>query len=191
MPRYQHERFNRLAPLTMRRFVEFMHASSLTLRKVLNRYPAERVLVATAATILEGPDGEPVGYSFRRLRQLHGNVVITNQRAYVESSFWSPSTAVSAVLIAMFAYQLPYTEFWAWPLLGVTALLIALRKRPYSRDLPFGQVDRIQFGAVRGFAETADILTLSHQGQGVHLVLAQRLTPELKQIIINMAPHPT
>ncbi|HLT45652.1 MAG TPA: hypothetical protein VK002_00360, partial [Rubricoccaceae bacterium] len=65
----------------MRDAADSLNASSHAGRIVERRYPDEEIKFCTAATILDAPDEQPIGWSLRRLFQRRGNVVLTDRRA--------------------------------------------------------------------------------------------------------------
>ena len=164
----------------IRQLTDKLNASESTRRLVSTRFPEEIIELSTAVTILDAPDANPIGWSLRRFLQRRGNVVITNRRVFVESSFRSPFTVLWVVVLLFAAYKLLFGPSWIWVLLALTAGIFVFQRRPYSQDLPFAELKGIRFGSVQGMAGRGDIVTLNLGAKALHLVTSQFVPGEVK-----------
>ena len=164
-----------------RQLADKLNASGAMRRGVSVRFPQETIELATAVTILDAPDANPIGWSLRRFLQRRGNVVITDRRVVVESSFRSPLTIIWVVALLFAAYELASGFSWEWVFLALTAGILVFQRRPYSRNIPFSELKGVRFGNVRGASGRADIIALDLGGTALHLVTCQFVPDELKR----------
>lgn len=163
----------------MRDATDDLNASSHAGQIVARRFPGEAIKLCTAATILEAPDEQPIGWSIRRLLQRRGNVVLTDRRAFIQSSFRSPLTLFWAGVSAWAIYGLATGDRSRLPFLALAAGLL-FQRRPYTRDLPYSELRAVRFGSVRGVAGRFDILVFVARYGAIHLVTARAVTDELR-----------
>ena len=155
-------------------------------------FPEERILLASAATVLETRARAPVGWSLSRILQRRCNLVITDRRVFIKASFLSPITVIWIGLMAYALYD--FTQSHQLRDIAFVALLgiFLLQRRPYVRDVPFETIQRVEFGTARGLTATGDIITLIVGGRAIHLVTAQRLSDELRELLRGLrAPGAT
>jgi hypothetical protein len=164
-----------------RQFVDKLNASESTRRLVSARFPEEVIELSTAVTILEASDTNPIGWSFRRLLQRRGNVVITDKRVVVQSSFRSPMTVLWTIAFLFATYEVISDISWEWILLALTAAILVLQRRPCRRNLPFSDLKSIRFGSVRGASGHGDIIALNLGNRALHLVTSQFVPDDLKR----------
>ena len=164
-----------------RQLADKLNASGAMRRGVSTRFPQETIELATTVTILGAPDANPIGWSLRRFLQRRGNVVITDRRVVVESSFRSPLTIIWVVALLFAAYELASGFSWEWVFLALTAGILVFQRRPYSRNIPFSELKGVRFGNVRGVSGHADIVALNLGETALHLVMCQFVPEELKR----------
>lgn len=165
----------------IRRLTGLLNATSSIRRVVSTRFPEETIKLCTAATILDAPSEEPIGWSLRRFVQRRGNVVITDRRVFVQSSFRSPFTVLWTAVLALAVYRLVSDATWAWTIAALSAGILVFQRRPYCQDLPFAESKGIRFGSVRGVSGRGDILAVSKGDRALHLVTSEVVSDELKR----------
>jgi hypothetical protein len=166
-----------------RHLVDLINSSSRTRSIVAHRYPQEKVLFSTAATILETPRSAPIGWALRRVFQRHGNLVVTDRRVFIQSSFVSLIGILWFAAIAYFGFRLTRARQVTDMLAIVVASVFLIRRRPYSRDLPFDAIRHVQFGTVRGAAAECDIISIALSDGAIQLVGAQRVPGPIRELL--------
>lgn len=164
---------------------EQLSGSSGLARKVMRRHPEDEILLATAMTMMTTRTREPVGWSLRRFFQRRGNVVVTDQRIFVESSFFSFFTLFWLGFIVYGAY-LAYTE--RNPIIGIflaVAFILVWQRRPFSLEVPVGGVEEIRFGSVQGISARGDVLAIALPERTIQLVTAKKLSDEHRAQLLS------
>jgi len=164
----------------IRELTDKMNASDTTRRFISAQYPEETIELSTAVTILDAPDVNPIGWSLRRFLQRRGNVVFTDRRVFVQSSFRSPFTILWAFILLFAVYKLLFRASWEYVLIALISCLLVFQRRPYSRNLSFSELRGIRFGSVRGVCGRGDIVALNLGETVLHLVTSQFIPDELK-----------
>jgi hypothetical protein len=163
-----------------RELADRLNNSNSVSRSLAAEFPDETIALCTAATILEASDDQPIGWSWKRIFQRRGSVVITDRRIVVQSSWRSPATVL---LLCVFPYGV-YRAFSGQPTAAVVAVLAAillLQRRPFRRDIPNAELRSVRFGVVQGMTAAGDILVLGTDKGALHLGIAQRLTDDLRR----------
>ena len=158
-----------------------LNLASRTRSLVEHRYRDEKVRFATAVTILETPVATPTGWSLRRFLQRRGNVVITDARIFVQSSFLSLLTVIWLAVIGYGIYRYSRDGHIASVMLAVVGAIFIFQRRPYSRDVPFNQIQRVEFGSVQGIAARCDIMSIMLDRRAIQLVTAQRVPDSIRE----------
>ena len=172
----------------MRDAADNLNASGHAGQTVARRFPGEAIELCTAATILEAPDEQPIGWSLRRLLQRRGNVVLTDRRAFIQSSFRSPLTLLWAGVSAWAIYGLATGDPSRWPFLVLAGVLL-FQRRPYTRSILYSELRFIRFGSVQGVTGRGDIVVLGAPTGAIHIVTAQAVPAELRsQLEARVAP---
>jgi hypothetical protein len=166
----------------MRDAADNLNASGHAGQIVARRFPDETIKLCTAATILEAPDEQPIGWSLRRLLQRRGTVVLTDRRAFIQSSFRSPLTLLWAGVLAWAVYGLATSDRSRLPFLALAAGLL-FQRRPYTRNLLYSELRAVRLGSVVGVAGRFDILVLGARSGAIHLVTARAVPDELRRAI--------
>ena len=164
-----------------RRIADLLNSAGRTLGVVRRRFPEEPILLATAATILETSEDRPTGWSFKRFLQHRGNVVFTEKRVFLQSSFVSWYTLLYVVLIGYFVRDFARSGDTFGAFIVVIAILFLLQRRPYSRDIPYRDIASVKLGKVQGMLGRGDLITLGVAGRGLQIVTAKVLPDSLKQ----------
>ncbi|ESA37996.1 hypothetical protein N836_34390 [Leptolyngbya sp. Heron Island J] len=167
--------------MVVRVLADKFNASKLTRRVVSKRFPEETIELCTAATILEASEVNPIGWSFRRLLlQRNGNVVFTNRRVFLQSSFRSPATIIWASIIGLEVHRWLSGDSWTL-IVMLTASLFLFRRRPYAKNLLFSELEDVRFGSVYGLTGRGDIIVLNLGTRALHLVISRVLSEEVKR----------
>ena len=169
--------------------VEQLNGSSGTARKVKRRFPEDEVWLATAVTMLETPEREPVGWSPRRLLQRRGNAVFTDRRLFLESSFFSGFTLVWLGFMGYLGYLLIQDRSPALIGFIVVAGLLIWQRRPYSRAIDLAEVEKVALGSVQGLSARGDIFAIVLPETTIQLVTAKKLSPDLVQQLETLVPR--
>ncbi|PSN15693.1 hypothetical protein C7293_06085 [filamentous cyanobacterium CCT1] len=153
---------------------------------VKRQYPDETVLFSTIATILETRHKLPIGWSPRRFFQRRGNVVITDARIFIQSSFLSLITAIWIVVIGCGLYFYVQNANVFGIVMAVFAAIFIIQRRPYSRDLPFNSIRHVHFGAVRGLVGHFNIVSIVIGGRAIQLVTAQHVPNHIREQLTTL-----
>lgn len=174
-----------VSPSTMnlRDITDQLNLSSQTASAVRRRYPAESLLFSTAATILETNTVTPTGWTLLRVLQRRGNVAITSDRVYIQSSFASLFTLLWIVAIAFGVYKVLTGGELLHILLSIVGALFIFQRRPYLRNIPFTEIHSVQFGAVQGMATRCDILSIDVGTHAIQLVTSQTVPDNVRLIL--------
>jgi len=167
--------------MMLRTKADQLNLASRTRSVVEHRYPDEEVLFATAVTILETPLASPTGWSLPRFFQRRGNVVITNARIFVQSSFLSLLTVIWLAVIGYCVYGFSRNGHIVTAILAIVAAVFIFQRRPYSRDVPFSRIHRVEFGSVQGIAARCDVMSIVHDGRAIQLVAAQLVPDSIRE----------
>lgn len=170
----------------IRNTADQLNLASLTRSVVERQYPDETVQFSSAATILETRQESPTGWSLGRLFQRRGNVIITDARIFIQSSFLSLLTVIWALVIGYCVYRYIQTANTFDIFVAVFAMIFIIQRRPYSRDVPFSTIRRVHFGSVRGMAARCDIISIVIGDRAIQLVTAQLLPDELRQRLTEL-----
>lgn len=147
---------------------------------VKRQYPNEIVLFSTIATILKTRHESPIGWSLRRFFQRRGNVVITDARIFIQSSFLSLITVIWIFVIGYGLYLYVQNANIFGIVMAVFAAIFIIQRRPYSCDLPFNSIRRVHFGAVRGLVGRFNIMSIVIGGRAIQLVTAQYVPDHIR-----------
>lgn len=172
--------------MMFRTLTDQLNFASRTRSLVEHRYPGEAVLFSSAATILETPRESPTGWSLRRVFQRRGNIVITEARIFVQSSFLSLFTAMWLVAIGYSVHQYLQSGHDFHMVLTIVAATFIVQRRPYSRDLPFRSIDRIHFGSVRGMTGLCDIMSVVVRGRAIQLCVGQFVPGAIRERLASL-----
>lgn len=164
-----------------------LNAAPAARERVARSFPGESIEFVTAATLLDAQTIEPIGWSWRRFSQLRGTVVLTDRRAVMRSSTASPATVIWLGVLGWVVWRALDGEFTTLPF-GVLAFLMLLQRRPYRRDFPWAELTSLAFGSTRGIPARGDILVLGTPSGAVHVVTAQLIPPELKEVLVARVP---
>lgn len=168
----------------LRTTADQLNLSSRTRSVVERCYPDEQVLFTTAVTILETDQTSPIGWSLRRFAQRRGNVVITDKRLFVQSSFLSLFSIFWLGIIAYSIYEYSHTGHFFHIAIGIPAAIFIVQRRPYSRDLPFDAIRCVEFGTTRGIAARCDIMSIVLADRAIQLVTAQIVPSNLRDKLL-------
>lgn len=166
--------------------VNQMNLLSRTRSVVQQRYPDETILFSTAVTILETPNNSPTGWSLRRFLQRRGNMVVTDARVFVQSSFFSLLTIVWLAVIASTVYEFVQNGHSFNTVVAIVALIFIIQRRPYTRDLPFNAIRDVEFGSVRGMTARCDIMSIVLDGRAIQLVTAKNVPGDTRDRLLAL-----
>ena len=130
-----------------------MNASATA--SIMGNFDGETLLLATAATVLKTASRSTVGWSPERYRrwaatllptfQRRGNVVITDKRVYIRSSFASPLTLFWIVVLVFGVAHFAVYRDGTHLLLAAAASMFLYDRRPFDIDQPLS-IDAIPVG---------------------------------------------
>lgn len=174
----------------LRSLADSLNNLTAAVRWASARYPAETIRFASAATMLETPGASPTGWSWQRMFQRRGNVVITDRRILLRSSFLSLYSLFYLLLLAYALYRALTTGDYFYAILGLLIALILVQRLPYTRDIPFEQVEQITLGAVQGISGGASLMAVQQGGRTINIVPAQLLPEEVRAFLQSRQAAP-
>jgi hypothetical protein len=175
--------------MSVRDTADQLNLSSRAASAVRSRYPDESLLFSSAVTILETPTATPTGWSLRRLLQRRGNVVITSERIFIQSSLVSPLTLIWLVAIAFGAYKVINGGAIPHIVLPIVGAFFIFQRRPYLRDIQVTKIQGVQFGAVQGMAARCDILSIDFGSHAIQLVTSQTVPDTVRVTLQQLSPR--
>ncbi len=169
--------------MSLRDATDQLNLSSRTASAVRSRYPGEALLFSTAATILETNTATPTGWSLFRLLQRRGNVAITSDRVFIQSSFVSVLNLIWIGVITFGVYKTLSGAEFPHIVLSIVGAIFIFQRRPYLRDIPFTEIHSVQFGAVQGIAARCDILSIDVGTHAIQLVTSQAVPENVRLML--------
>ena len=174
---------------------EKMNASATA--SIMRNFDGETLLLATAAKVLKTASRSTVGWSPERYRrwaatlfptfQRQGNVVFTDKRVYVRSSFASPLDLFWIVALVFGVARFAVYRDGTHLLLGVAALLFLYDRRPFDIDQPLSSIDHAEFDRVRGLSGLSELLAITSGDTTIQLVTAQKIPDDVRQLLAESA----
>ncbi|MGF1569902.1 MAG: hypothetical protein ACFCVD_17845 [Nodosilinea sp.] len=163
-----------------------MNLTSRTRSVVERQYPGETVLFSTAATILETRHESPTGWSLKRFFQRRGNIVITDARIFIQSSFLSLMTVIWIVVIGCGLYLYVQNANIFAIVMAVFAAIFIIQRRPYSRNVPFNSIRHVHFGSVRGLLGRLNIMSIVINSRAIQLVPIQFVPDDIRERLTTL-----
>lgn len=164
-----------------RQLTDRLSNSNATSHLVSKKFPGEKIQLTTAASVLETPDINPIGWSFRRLLQRRCNVVLTDRRVFIESNIRSPFTLIWGVIFLINAHDLVSVRSFISIFWTVLAAGILFQRRPYTKNIQLTELKDVKFGNVRGLTGHGDIVALNLGTTTIHVVTSKSIPDELKR----------
>ncbi len=167
----------------LRTLADRLNSTNAAVDWLRSRYPEEEIIFASAATILETDKAAPVGWSFQRLFQRRGVLILTRNQLVLKDSFFSLFTAFYLfVLIASLAMFLR-SQDWLYLLLVVLSCAFILQRLPYQQQIPLKDIREVKLGSVRGITAKGSLFTVYLKDKAINIVPAQILPEEVIQAI--------
>ena len=177
---------------------EKMNASATAGQSIMGNFDGETLLLATAATVIKTASRSTVGWSPERYRrrvatllptfQRRGNVVITDKRVYIRSSFASPFTIFWIVAlvfgVARFAVYRDGTNLL---LAAAASLFLYEHRTTFTIDQPLSGIDDAVFDTVWGIAGTSDLLAITSGDTTIQLVTAQKIPDAVRLLLTDVS----
>lgn len=169
----------------LRSLVGKLNSMQVALATARKKFPAEEVLFASAATILETKLDSPVGWSFQRLFQRRGHVVLTSGHILLKSSFLSYYTVIylGITLIFLFNY---YRTAEPGNLLIVFLMGIFIYQRlPYQKEIRLEEIQNVRVGLVRGVSGRGNLITLYLEEKTIDVIPTRMFPEDIDRLILK------
>ncbi len=167
----------------LRKLTDRLNSTNAAVEWLRSTYPEEEIIFASAATILETDTAAPVGWSFRRLFQHRGVLMLTRNQLALKDSFFSLFTVFYLfVLIAALAMFFR-SQDWLYLLLVVVSSAFILQRLPYQQQIPLKDIRDVTLGSVRGITAKGSLFTVYLKDKAINIVPAQILPEEVMHVI--------
>jgi hypothetical protein len=156
-----------------------LNSTNAAVKWLKRKHPEEEVVFASAATILETNKAVPVGWSFQRLFQRRGVLILTRNQLVLKDSFFSLFTVFYLfVIIASLAMFLGSQE-WLYLLFVIPSSALVLQRLPYQQQIPLNDIREVKLGSVRGITAKGSLFTVYLRDKAINIVPAQILPEEV------------
>jgi hypothetical protein len=172
------------ASLMLRTLADKLYGKASVVEWFKSKNPNEEVLFASAATVLETSDVAPVGWSFQRLLQRRGVVIVTKNQITLKNNLFSLSAITYLFLFVLSLVMLIGSQDWDY-LLGVIVFgMFTAQFLPYEKQILVRDIQRMKLGTVRGIVSKGSLLTVFCKGKSVNIVPAQLLSEDVVNSIL-------
>ncbi len=167
----------------LRTLTDKLYGKNATIRWFKRENPAEEVLFASAATVLETKEKTSTGWSLQRLFQHRGVVIITRNQIVLKSSFISISTVLFSFFLIISINSFLQTQDPS-SLLGIIVFSLLIAQRfPYNKQIYLTDIEQINTKGVSGLTGKYSLLTIYVKDKAINIVPAQHLDTEVIETI--------
>jgi len=155
--------------------VEVMNATSLLVKRVRRAHPEEKVLFASAATLVYDSKVKLVGISPRRVFQHRGVLLLTDRALRFRSGFLSPLTLLWTVVVGCLLWEYVRAHDVLDLVLAIILSLLILQRLPYRLDLPLTNLRVANRATVQGLVALGHGLVISDGHRYLHFITTSRV----------------
>lgn len=167
----------------LRALTDTLYSKNAAVNWLKKKHPEEDIVFASAATILETNKATPTAWSFHRLFQRRGVLILTRNLLVLKDNFFSLFTIFWLVIFVSSLIMLfRYPGLNALVLLGLSGVFI-LQRLPYQQKIPLSDIQNAELNSVQGISTKGSLLTVSWRGKTINIVPAQLLDEELIRMI--------
>ncbi len=167
----------------LRTLADRLYSKSSAIKWFKRKYSDEEIFFASAATILETKKNAPIGWSFQRIFQHRGVVIITRNQLVLKDGLFSFSFILYLSLLIFALYTLFESQDWSYLFAVIVFSVPVVQFRPYQQYIPFKDIQKAKLGSVSGIFTKGSLLTVYLKDKTVNIVPAQILSEEIKHII--------
>jgi hypothetical protein len=164
------------------------YSKNSVIKWLKGKSPEDEIVFSSVATILETKESAPVGWSFQRIFQHQGVVIITrNQLAMKNSSFFLPTVFFGLlILISLSMFQSQDFNSICGGILGITFFSIPILRQciPYQRQIPLQDILEVKQGDVRSMTGKYSLLTISMKDKTINIVPTKNFPNEVVELLI-------
>lgn len=168
----------------LRSLEDILFSKNLVVRWWKHQSPKEEIVFASAAVLLETNDTAPVGWSFRRIFQHRGVVVITQNQIVFKNSLLSILAIICMVMLVLSILMLIQYPDWHYLPQVIILGLLAAQFRPFQKSIQIEDVQQINLKTVQGLFSTSSVLIILERGEVFQIVPAQLLSENVMQLIL-------
>jgi hypothetical protein len=163
----------------LRELVDKFNGTDLAVYWFKRKYPEEKIVFISSATFLETIKMPPLNYSFRRLLQRMGIIVITRNLVVLKNNIISFIAALQLIIFvtALFAYYA--NRDVTFLLLAIVTSIFILKRLPYKKEIYRKDIDDMKLTSVRGISSTYSQLTIYLKNKTIHIATVQNLPKEI------------
>ena len=166
----------------LRTLLDKLHNKNAAIKWFQNNFP-EEIIFASVATILETKKAAPSGWSFHRVFQHRGIVIITKNQIAINSYLLSLSAIFYLSSFIFGLIMLIGTQNWDY-LIGVIAFgLYTAQFLPYQKQILLKDIQRVKLGSVRRLFTNGSSLTIYSKGKEINIIPVQILSENIIHII--------
>jgi hypothetical protein len=167
----------------LRTFADKLYGKDAAVKWFESKNPDERIVFASAATMLETSESGSTGWSLRRLFQHRGVVIVTRNQIALKDNLLSISTAVFSILL-IFAILVFLMDRNPNAFLGIIIFGIFMAQRlPYEKQIPLKDIQKVSISELHSFTGKYSLLTIYLKDKTINIVPAQILNNEVVDII--------
>ena len=159
----------------MNGIVEMMNATSFLVKRVRRAHPGEKVLFASAATLVYDSKTELVGISPRRVFQHRGVLMLTDHALRFRSGFLSPITLLWTIAVGYFLWKYVRTHDILDLVAPIILSLLILQRLPFCLDLPLASLRVANRATVQGLVASGHGLVIRDGHRYLHLITTSRV----------------
>ena len=169
----------------LRNFADSLYSKNGAVKWFQSQSPKEEIVFASAATLLETTGTAPVGWSFRRLFQHRGVVIVTRNQLVFKNSFFSFSAMLYLFLFVLSLVMFLDSRDWDYLFVLIFLGMLIAQFLPYQKQIPLKAIRKAKLGTVAGFFSMGSLLTVYFNNKVLTIVPAQLLSEEVVQVILS------
>ena len=164
-----------------------LYSKNSAIKWLISNSPEDEVVFASVATILETKDSAPVGWSFQRIFQHEGFVIITRNQFVVKNgiSFFRVIFFGFLVFISLSMFQSQDFNSLCGGALGLIVFSVPILRQciPYQRRIPLQDIVEVKFGSTRSITRKYQLLTVSLKDKTLNIVPTQNIPNDVVELL--------
>jgi len=167
----------------LRSLADNLYSKNSAVKWLKNQFPEEEIIFASAATLLETKDAGSIGWSFRRLFQHRGVVIITRTQLAFKSRLLSFSAILYLFIFVLSLVLLFRNHDWDYLLPVILFGILTAQFLPCQKQILLKDIRKVKLGTVQGLFSQGSLLTVYAKSTVFNIVPAQFLSQEVMQVI--------
>lgn len=164
-----------------------LYSKNSAIKWLKSNNPEDEVVFSSVATTLETKDSAPVGWSFQRIFQHEGFVIITRSQLVVKNgiSFFRIIFFGFLIFISLSMFQSRDFNSICGGILGLTFFSIPILRQciPYERKIPLQDIVEVKLGDTRSITRKYQLFTVSLKDKTLNIVPVQKVPSDIVELL--------